>query len=321
MSNVRDRGVIDIILKEDGKYILIILDDMKWETGTRQQHARILQDKINDYLDYIASGQAEEANPGMRPVIRILAEHSYSRYCIDFLERVRAFIKNKDDICDIEWTHSSEAGPFDDGFSDDFVFDEAKIFPRLKKNLAEDPASEVSLMAPGQDASDYPKNMVMYRCMDSYIGMIMQDMGSVFTYITYDMLPEGTDVAKLQNIAFDNLMRDITYRACESKEPGIYGIVAGGDFEAESLCVSSIWQELSATLGDDLMLCVPTKDIVLYTKASDKELCKKLVKMAEETFTRNLKETPYLLFSTDILIYDRKENAIRIDGKFNAKLT
>ena len=122
MSNVRDRGVIDITLEEDGKYVLVILDDMKWEPATRQA-------KINDYLDYIASGQAEEAKPGLRPVIRIIAQYSYSKFCIDFLERVRAFIKGKDDICDIEWTHSSE-----DGFSDDFVFDETKIYPRIKKN-------------------------------------------------------------------------------------------------------------------------------------------------------------------------------------------
>ena len=80
MSNVRDRGVIDITLEENKNYILIILDDMPWEFGTRQNHARILQDKINDYLSYIANGQAEQAKPGFRPVIRILAQHSYSRY-------------------------------------------------------------------------------------------------------------------------------------------------------------------------------------------------------------------------------------------------
>ena len=143
MSNVRDRGVIDITLEEDGRYVLVILDDMKWEPATRQDHGRILQGKINDYLNYIASGQAEEAKPGLRPVIRIIAQYSYSKYCIDFLERVRAFIKGKDDICDIEWTHSSEDGPFEDGFSDDFVFDETQIYPRIKKNWAKDTQNTV----------------------------------------------------------------------------------------------------------------------------------------------------------------------------------
>ena len=317
MSNVRDRGVIDIILVDDGKYVLVILDDMKWEPATRQQHGHILQDKINDYLDYIASGQAEEAKPGLRPVIRIIAQYSYSQFCIDFLERVRAFIKEKDDICDIEWTHSSEDGPFDDGFSDDFVFDETKIYPRIKKNWARDPQNEVSMMPPDASASDYPDNMVMIRVMDSFIGMLVQDMGSVLTYLTYDNLPEGTDVMELWNKAFENLCKDINYRWSESKEPGIYGILAGGDFEAESLYLDGVWKNLADSLGDDLIICVPTKDIVFYTKAGEKKLVKKLLKMAADMFERNQKETPYLLFCKDVFIYDRKKECLEITKKYS----
>ena len=316
MSNVRDRNVIDITLVEDNKYVLIILDDMKWEPGTRQQHGHILQDKINDYLNYIASGQAEETKPGLRPVIRILAQYSYSQYCIDFLERVRAFVKNKDDICDIEWTHSPNDGPFEDGFSDDFVFDTAKIYPRIKKNWAKDPLNEVSMMPPDASAPDYPDQMVMIRVMDSFIGMIVQDMGSVLTYITYDMLPEGTDVMELWNTAFDNLCRDIKFRCCESKDPGIFGIVAGGDFEAESLCLSHIWKELSDSMNDDLVVCVPTKDIVFYTKASDKKLVKKILEKSAAMFEQNQKETPYLLFCKDVFIYSREKESLEITKKY-----
>ena len=75
MSTFRDRGVIDITLVEDDKYVLVILDDMEWEFGTRQDHGYMLQNKINDYLSYVCSGQAEEAKPGLRPVIRILAQY------------------------------------------------------------------------------------------------------------------------------------------------------------------------------------------------------------------------------------------------------
>ena len=317
MSNVRDRGVIDITLEEDGRYVLVILDDMKWEPATRQEHGRILQNKINDYLDYIASGQAEEAKPGLRPVIRIIAQYSYSKYCIGFLERVRAFIKGKDDICDIEWTHSSEDGPFEDGFSDDFVFDKTKIYPRIKKNWAKDPQNRVSLMPPDASDPDYPDQMVMIRVMDSFIVMLVQDMGSVLTYITYDKLPDGADVMELWNKAFDNLCRDIHYRWSESKEPGIYGILAGGDFEAESLCLDYVWKNLSDDLNDDLIVCVPTKDIVLYTKSSDKKLVKKILKMASDMFESNREETPYLLFCKDVFVFDRKSGHLEISTKYS----
>ena len=73
MSGIRDRNVIDIALIEDGKYVLVILDDLEWNFGFRQEHGRILQNKINDYLDYIASGQAAKDKPGLRVLIRILA--------------------------------------------------------------------------------------------------------------------------------------------------------------------------------------------------------------------------------------------------------
>lgn len=317
MSNVRDRGVIDIVLEEGDRHVLVILDDMEWEFGTRQQHGRILQDKINDYLNYIASGQAEQAKPGLRPVIRILAQHSYSRYCIDFLERVRAFIKGKDDICDIEWTHSAEDGPFEDGFSDDFVFDEKKVYPRLKKNWAKDPLQEVAMTAPYGSSANYPDNMVMIRFMDSYIITFVQDVGSMFTYITYDMIPEGTDVLELQKTAFDNLGRDISYRSCKSREEGISGIIAGGDFEAESLCFSSIWKEISDDLQDDVIVCVPTKDIVFYTKANDRKLVKKMLKMAGEMYAGNQAETPHLLFSRDVFIFSRDDGTLRISRKYS----
>ena len=49
MSNVTDRGVIDITLEEDNKYVLIIIDTLEWKFSNRENHGRILQDKINDY--------------------------------------------------------------------------------------------------------------------------------------------------------------------------------------------------------------------------------------------------------------------------------
>ena len=316
MSTVKDRGIIDITLVEDGNYVLVIVDDMEWTFPTRQQHGMALQNKINDYLNYISSGQAAKAKPGLRPVIRIVAQYAYSRYCLDFLERVKAFIKSKDDICDIEWTHSPDEGPFEDGFSDDYVFDPDKIYPRLKKNWAKDPLKEVSIMvlnAGGPNSSD---QMVMIRVMNRYIGMFVQDVGSVYTYISYDMLPEGLSVEDLQRRAFDNLVRDIRYRSCESKEKGIYGILAGGNFEAESLCLNDIWRSAAEDLGDDIVITVPTKDIVYFTKFGDKKLRKKMLNMAKEMFLTNQKQSPYLIFSKDIFTYSRAEGKLLYSGEW-----
>lgn len=314
--SVVDRNVIDITYTEDNKYILEIVDHLEWNFETRQEHGLILQDKINDYLDYIASGQAEKAKPGLRPVIRIIAQYSYSKYCIDFLERVKKFIKNKDDICDIEWTHDSKEKQFNDGFSDDYVFEPEKIYPRLRKNWAKNPLEEISLMATMENSPSYPDNLIMFRIMDSFIGVIMVDLGDHYTYFTYDMLPENMSPEKIQDIAFKNLSTNVQYRQCESKEKGIYGIVAGGNFEAESILFDGIWENISNNLNDDIVISIPTKDIVLLTKLSDDKLRNKMIKMARKTFERNQKESPYLIFCKDIFIYSRENQKISLSTDY-----
>lgn len=316
MSNICDRGVIDITLVEDNKYVLIIIDNLEWNYATRQKHAVALQDKINDYLDYIASGQASKAKPGLHPVIRIIAQYSYSKYCIDFLERVKEFIRNKDNICEIEWIHNSEGEQFNDGFSDDYVFEPEKIYPRLKKNWAKNPLEEISLMASSDNAPDY-KNLVMFRVMDSFVGTFMVDFGEEFLYLTYDMLPSDVTPEQLQEIAFNNLSNNIQYRFSESKEPEIFGILAGGDFEAESICWQGLWEELAEKLDDDIIISIPTKDIVYFTKLNDKKLRNKMFKMATKMFEKNMKETPYLIFCKDIFIYSRDNKKISVSRDYS----
>lgn len=316
MSTLRDRNVLDLTCVEDNKFILIIIDDMEWNFGIRQYHCKLLQDKINDYIGFILSGQAEEMRPGLRCVIRILAQYSFSQYCIDYLNRVRDYISSKDNFCDIEWVHDDKDGSvFNDGFSDDFVFDEEKIYPRLRKNWAKDPSKEVSLMATNSMQGNY-KDMPMFRVFDSFIICLIQDTGSAFSYIDYDMLPEGTDVEKLRDKAFENLTRDIKFRYEESMNyKGVYGILCGGDFEAETLCCDGVWYEMAEKFGDDIMISIPTKDMVLFTVAGDRKLRDSLIKFGREVFERNRTESPHLLFCKDIFHYSRKDGKITIEKK------
>ena len=68
---------------------------------------------------------------------------------------------------------------------------------------------------------------------------------------------------------------------------------------------------------DDVIICIPTKDIVLYTKANDKKLRKKILKMAEEMFEKNRRETPYLIFGKDVLIYTRADDTLKVTDKYS----
>ncbi|MCR5608108.1 MAG: hypothetical protein K6G26_03515 [Lachnospiraceae bacterium] len=63
-------------------------------------------------------------------------------------------------------------------------------------------------------------------------------------------------------------------------------------------------------------MAVPTKDMVIYVKASEKEHKKKLIDMAKRIWKENEKNTPYLLFCNDLFLYSREEGRLKVLDKF-----
>lgn len=330
MSDANERYIIDQMVIEDEKLVLIITDLMEWSYCVREDHAHALKAKINDYLQFIGNGQVakyfkdEEYN---RIVIRVIAKCSYSMYGLDFFERCRKWIQENGDLCELEWTHlskdSGEETEFQDGFCDDYIFELDKIYPRIKKNWSKMPTETVVLMAANNnfnnqdDEKQAYNNSPMFRIHDSYIITLIQDMGSTYLYLTYENLPDDTDIEALENKAFENLFRDVTYRMMESKEEGVYGLVSGGNFEAEALCLPCIWEDCSEVLQDDLLIAVPTRDVVLFTRAGDKKSIRKMIKLAWRLFEDNREQSPILIFSRDVFYYNRSTKQFTISKKYH----
>lgn len=325
---VNDRYVIDHMMIEDKKLVLVIDDLLEWSYNVRADHANALKAKISDYMQFIDSGQVAEHHGDEEYdsiVIRVAAKYSFSRYCLDFLERCRAWILENGNLCELEWTHFPDddgTAELQDGFSDDYIFDMDKIYPRIRKNWSETPGETVALTATNYDLSNEREetqkydNIPMFRIYDSYIITLMQDMGSTYMYLTYDHIPEDMSVETIESKAFENLHRDITYRMVESKESGVYGLAAGGDFEAEALCLPGIWEYCSEELKDDLLIAVPTKDMVLFTGAGDKKAIQKMLKQAQEIYEENRKESPFLIFSRDVFHYNKNAKQLEISKKY-----
>lgn len=318
MSNITDRNVIDCMMIENRTIVLIILDTLPWEYVTRSTHSQAMLGKVNDYLDFVHSGQIyEHRNKDDFDCvsIRLVAQYSFSRYALNLFEKIRLQIHENGD-CSFEWCHSEEdlrTKTFDDGFSDDFIFNAEKVYPRIKKNWAKKPLEEVSLL--NYKAPDGKVNAPMYRIWESYVGLFMQDVGEGYVYLDYDMLPENIDIDKLNEKAFENLSRDIDYRMEESKEKGIFGLLAGGDFEVESLCFGGIWEQCANTLNGNLAIAIPTRDMVLFTLADNKKLTKKLLRMAREILERNRTENPKLIFSNDVFEFNRDTKELKLSRK------
>lgn len=77
-----------------------------------------------------------------------------------------------------------------------------------------------------------------------------------------------------------------------------------------------MWEKLAEKLNDDLIISIPTKDIVYYTKLNDKNLRDKMFKMVNEMWDKNQNETPYLIFCKDIFIYSKKDKNVSVSTEY-----
>lgn len=101
--SVVDRNVIDFWHVDDDKITLCISDHIPWDDEIVNAHLVILQDKINDYLDFIASGQIYEqfSDKGKIPNIKVIFCYKPVDAAIDFLKNVKTVLKEDD--CALEW--------------------------------------------------------------------------------------------------------------------------------------------------------------------------------------------------------------------------
>ena len=98
--SVIDRNTIDITsIEGNGKHrdlVLYISDHLEWGEDVTDEHLRILQDKLNDYLDFIVSDQVLEHYSKEKYdyiVIRVLFSCQIPDDAKEFLEKASQIIK------------------------------------------------------------------------------------------------------------------------------------------------------------------------------------------------------------------------------------
>lgn len=322
MSNVTDRGVIDTFIKnkETGDVVLSIIDHLPWNCSIRVDHAKMLTDKINDYIDAIQGSWGQENCPGAKITIKVIAKESFSQYALDYFERMKEFL-NSNNICDFKWGHlpPQEGEPeevFHDGFSDDYVFDLNQIYPRIKKNHAKKPNKEIVIATIMSDGRSI--DMPISRIYDSFVVFLVQDIGDSYKFILNADIPSDVSMEQINQKAFENLS-SVKFECHSTKdEPGINMLTCGGNFEAESLLLPALWQHLADQVGDDLIIAVPTKDLVFFVPAKEKKLIKKMLDMSKRAILYSWANGTFQqdFFATDVFLYERAKNAISISKKW-----
>lgn len=101
--SVIDRNVIDFGHVDEDKITLCISDHIPWDDDLIKAHLEILQDKINDYLDFISSGQIYEqfGSKEKKPNIKVIFCYKPVEEAVDFLAKAKKILNENG--CEIEW--------------------------------------------------------------------------------------------------------------------------------------------------------------------------------------------------------------------------
>jgi len=88
--SVEQKDIIDVIhLEGKDKVVLTIADHLGWD---HPEHQRLLEEKIDSYIDFAANGQMSEDYPaaaGRKMIIAVVCQHEPDQNAIAFLTEQR----------------------------------------------------------------------------------------------------------------------------------------------------------------------------------------------------------------------------------------
>ena len=101
--SVVDRNIIDFSYSENEEVFLCISDHLTWENDVLKAHWEILQDKLNDYMGFIQSGQFREKylNENLKPCIKIYFSYMWTDIVDKYLSKLKIIYKEYG--CNLIW--------------------------------------------------------------------------------------------------------------------------------------------------------------------------------------------------------------------------
>lgn len=179
------------------------------------------------------------------------------------------------------------------------VFDEVKdkIYPWIKKSLNDnDTHSNNAVLI------DIPEKSLL---ADLFI-IFVADMGEKFEVLQNEHLPNGMTIDELFELSVNNLSNNIEFKLSSTNFGG-YGILAGGDHEAGCLCLDYLWEQCANKIGENLIISVPSKDMVLMVGQSQTEELEKMKAISFDIIKSGDK-----ILSEQLLFYDKQEKRLMI---------
>ena len=135
-----------------------------------------------------------------------------------------------------------------------------KVYPWVKCKLDSNVDADINFDPNNQPVfKDWLGNLRVFYAID---------FGDHVSIIFENDVPEYYSIDEIHKIAISNLERDIEFKLGKLNFEGGYGILAGGDYEASSIMIKKIWNQIGNELQEDLIVGIPAKDLVFFAKAS-----------------------------------------------------
>tara|TARA_R100001132_G_C3266891_1_gene89576 strand:- start:946 stop:1524 length:579 start_codon:yes stop_codon:yes gene_type:complete len=154
-----------------------------------------------------------------------------------------------------------------------------KVYPWVKCKLDSNVDADINFDPNNQPVfKDWLGNLRVFYAID---------FGDHVSIIFENDVPEYYSIDEIHKIAISNLERDIEFKLGKLNFEGGYGILAGGDYEASSIMIKKIWNQIGNELQEDLIVGIPAKDLVFFAKASDLNAIFEIVNSIKEIFKSN----------------------------------
>lgn len=156
---------------------------------------------------------------------------------------------------------------------------------------------EVAEFADGRDVPEYMQRPLA----DGLLVIYAEDTPSNIRYIGKRSIEEaGIDAASIDALSVRNLLNKLPEVEVLGAD-GLYMITAGGNYEASLLLVDEIWSGSNFDVEGDIVVSVPSRDVLLVSGSEETERLEELIDLAKSIHA----ESPYFITTT---LYVRRDN-------------
>ena len=182
-----------------------------------------------------------------------------------------------------------------------------KIYPWVKVTfIDDDPNDNSTQLSLTEDDSPIFKNW-----LGDLAIFYVADTGDNFQILLERDLPVNVTKEALHQLAVENLNRDIEFKLHDTNFGG-HGLIAGGDHEAGSICLPEMWDWLTNHLSDNLIVGIPSKDLLIIVPESDNNKISNL-----KIFVHDIFKNGERLLTRNIFRYDREAKEWTIVDRVN----